>query len=156
MSVLQIVKGCALFQELYDKEIMDIVQYCKVLNLKKGEYIFKKGEEGNEVYLILNGSASVMRGEHVIATLRRGDLFGEMVLLKDNIRKADIKADTFTDILLIDYDDLFSYFKSDAKIFSILMLNLARMLATRLNKAGDKMSDLIIEINQIKSDKKAA
>lgn len=155
MSVLQTVKGCGLFQELYDKEIIDIVQYCRVLNLEKGDYIFKKGEEGNEVFLILSGGASVMAGEHKIASLRKGDLFGEMVLLKDTIRKADIVADTYTDVLLIDYDDLFSYFKNNKNIFSILMLNLARMLATRLNKAGSKIRELSVENSELKGKKAA-
>ena len=156
MSVLQTVKGCALFQELYDKEIIDIVQYCRVLNLEKGDYIFQKGEEGNEVFLILSGEASVKVGEHKIASLRKGDLFGEMVLLKDNIRKADIVAENYTDVLLIDYDDLFSYFKTDKGIFSILMLNLARMLATRLNKAGQEIRELAIENSKLKESKDAA
>jgi CRP/FNR family cyclic AMP-dependent transcriptional regulator len=156
MSVLQTVKGCSLFHELYDKEIMDIVQYCRVLNLERGDYIFKDGETGNEVFLILSGSASVKKGPHTIANLRKGDLFGEMVLLKENIRKADIVADTYTDVLLIDYDDLFNYFQRDTKIFSILMLNLARMLATRLNNAGEQIRDLSIENSELKKDKKAA
>ncbi len=155
MSVLQTVKGCALFHELYDKEILDIVKFCRVLNLEKGDLIFKEGEEGNEVFLILNGSAAVMKNEYTIAHLRKGDLFGEMVLLKDNIRKADVVAETFTDILLIDYDDLFSYFKTDTKIFAILMLNLARMLATRLNKAGVQIRDLSIENADLKEKKSA-
>ena len=155
MSVLQTVKACALFHELYDKEILDIVKFCRVLNLEKGDPVFKEGEKGNEVFLILNGSATVMKNEYTIAHLRKGDLFGEMVLLKENIRKADVISETFTDVLLIDYDDLFSYFKSDTKVFSILMLNLARMLATRLNKAGERIQQLSIENTDLKSAKAA-
>ncbi len=156
MSVLQTVKGCSLFHELYDDEIMEIVQFCRVLNLEKDDYIFREGDEGNEVFLILSGSALVKKGPYEIAKLRKGDLFGEMVLLKDNIRRADVVANTYTDVLLIDYDDLFSYFKLNTKIFSILMLNLARMLATRLNKAGEQIGNLSIENAKLKEAKKAA
>lgn len=123
MSALQLVKGCALFYELF---------------------------------LILNGSAEVKKGDYIIAKLRRGDLFGEMVLLKDNVRKADIFVKNYANVLVINYDQIFGNFKSNRDIFGILMLNLSRMLATRLNKAGNKIEELIIENQDLKSDKKAA
>lgn len=143
MSVLGIVKGCPLFYELYDEEIMAIVESCKVVQAYEGDYIFREGDVGDEIFLILNGSATVKRGEVELAKLRKGDLFGEMVLLKDNIRKADIEINSFTDILIIDYQAIFGLFETNNKVFSILMLNLSRLLATRLKKAGEKIEDLI-------------
>lgn len=144
MSILQVVKGCPIFYELYDEEIMKIVGFCRVLNLEPEDYIFKEGDEGNEIFLILQGAACVKKGDIEIAQLRKGDLFGEMVLLKENIRNADVVATQYTDILVLKYDDIFNFYKKDRKIFSILMLNLSRMLATRLNKAGKKIESLII------------
>lgn len=137
MSVLQIVKGCPLFYELYDEEILRIVESCRVVQAQKNDYVFNKGDLGNEIFLILNGSAKVIKNGTELAKLRRGDLFGEMVLLKDNIRNADIQIQDFSDILVIDYNTIFNLYESNIKVFSVLMLNLARMLATRLKKAGD-------------------
>lgn len=148
MSVLQVVKGCPIFYELYDEEIMRIVGMCRVLSLEPGDFVFRTGDTGNEIFLILQGSASVIKGEIEVAKLRKGDLFGEMVLLKENIRKADIKANSFTDVLVMDYDDIFGLYERDNKIFSILMLNLSRMLATRLNGAGDQIGLLKKEMAQ--------
>lgn len=143
MSVLGIVKGCPLFYELYDEEIMAIVESCKVVQAFEGDFIFREGDVGDEIFLILNGSANVIRGDVELAKLRKGDLFGEMVLLKDNIRKADILITCYTDILIIDYKSIFGLYETNNKVFSILMLNLSRMLATRLKKAGDKIEDLL-------------
>lgn len=145
MSVLQVVKGTPLFYELYDDEILKIVEKCRVLNLAPGDHIFKTNDVGDEIFLILNGSALVKRGEVTLAKLRKGDLFGEMVLLKDNIRKADIYVDNFSDVLVLSYNDIFSLYESNIKIFSIIMLNLSRMLATRLNDAGEKIASLSIK-----------
>jgi CRP/FNR family cyclic AMP-dependent transcriptional regulator len=146
MSVLQIVKGSPLFYELYDEEILKIVEKCRVLNLQEGDYIFKDGDSGDEIFLILNGSAVVQKKGNTLAKLRKGDLFGEMVLLKENERKADIMADNFTDILVLKYDDIFGLYGNNNKVFSILMLNLARMLATRLKKAGESIGELKVEL----------
>ena len=150
MSILKTVKGCPLFQELYDAEILDIVKHCQVINLRPQDTIFRKGDTGNEVYLVLSGQARVSIGDVELAKLKKGDLFGEMVLLKENIRKADIVCDTFSSVLVIDYDDLFNYFQKNKNVFSILMLNLARILAGRLKKAGGQIKELCVENDKLK------
>lgn len=142
MSILQVVKGCPIFYELYDEEIMKIVGMCRVLSLEPGDYVFREGDSGNEIYLILQGAASVVKQEVDIASLRKGDLFGEMVLLKDKLRKADIRSNSYTDLLVMDYDDIFGLYEKDNKIFSLIMLNLSRMLATRLHQAGEVITEL--------------
>jgi len=150
MNTLQLVKGCPLFYELYDEEIMKIVKNSRVLNLKR-EYIFKDKDEGDEIFLILNGSVEVQKKGCAIVKLVRGDLFGEMVLLKDNVRHSDVYIENFADILVIKYEELFKYFSANNQVFSILMLNLARMLATRLKKTGMTIEKLIIENKELKS-----
>lgn len=142
MSVLQVVKGSPLFYELYDEEILKIVEKCQVLSLTPGEFVFKENEEGDEIFLVLNGTAKVKKGDIEVSKLRKGDLFGEMVLLKENKRKADIEVDSYCDLLVLKYEDIFGLYESNNKVFSILMLNLSRMLATRLKKAGQDIFDL--------------
>jgi CRP/FNR family cyclic AMP-dependent transcriptional regulator len=137
MSVLQIVKGCPLFTDLYDNEVLTITEKCSVRSLRPEEYIFKQGDEGNEIFLILSGSAKVYRDGTMLANLRKGDLFGEMVLLKEKIRHADIIADNYTDVLVLKYEDIFGLYDSNPRIFSLLILNLSRMLAGRLRDAGN-------------------
>ncbi len=150
MSVLNIVKGCPLFQELYDEEIMTICEKCSVITLKPDDYVFRSGDQGDEIYLILAGSAYVNKDGHKVATLRKGDLFGEMVLLKENIRYADVVSDNYTDILVVKYHEIFSLYKTNPKIFSLLILNLSRLLATRLKGAGQTIEKLIIEKEESK------
>ncbi|OUR94120.1 hypothetical protein A9Q84_17575 [Halobacteriovorax marinus] len=150
MSIIQVVKSCPLFYELYDEEIMKIVEKCRVLSLEDGDYVFRKGETGNEIFLILTGSAVVKSGDIEIAKLRKGDLFGEMVLLKDQIRHADICIDSFSDVLVLEYDDLFGLYEQNNKVFSLLMLNLSRMLATRLKDTGGRIKELSVENHELK------
>ncbi|EQC51968.1 cyclic nucleotide-binding domain-containing protein [Bacteriovorax sp. DB6_IX] len=154
MSVLGIVKGCPLFHDLYDSEIMTICEKCSVKTLGPDDYIFRKGDSGNEIYLILSGSAMVCKGDIEIAKLRKGDLFGEMVLLKENVRHADVKSDNYTDILVMNYNDIFGLYQTNPKIFSLLILNLSRLLATRLKGAGAYIEEL--KIKEASWDKKVA
>ena len=156
MSIVQVVKACPLFYELYDQEIMKIVEKCRVETLNPGQYMFREGDKGNEIFLILNGNAKVLKKDIVLANLRKGDLFGEMVLLKDPVRQADIYIDSYTDILVLEYDDIFGLYETNSKLFSLIMLNLSRMLATRLRDAGSTIKRLSLELSQDVQDKKKA
>ncbi len=142
MSVLNIVKGSPLFYELYDEEILSIVEKCSVMSLEPGEAIFKDGENGDEIFLMLTGCAQVRKEGVNLAKLKKGDLFGELVLLNENIRNADIITEVTSDILVMKYSDIFNLYESSPKIFSILILNLARILAGRLKQAGEQIKDL--------------
>ena len=149
MSIVNIIKSSPLFYELFDEEIDTLIQDCNVLSLEKGDYIFQEGDEGNEIYLILTGSAFVKKGDVTLVELKKGDLFGEMVLLDERTRSADIVSSTFTDVLVLDYDIIFGVFKSNPKIFSILMLNLCRLLAKRLKYSSDDIKGLNNKIEQL-------
>lgn len=152
MSIVNVIKSSPLFFELFDEEIDSIIEDCHVLNLESGDYIFKEGEEGNEIYLILSGGAAVKKSNVTLVELKKGDLFGEMVLLDEKTRTADIMATTYTDVLVLSYDVIFGIFKKNPKIFSLLMLNLCRLLAKRLKSSSNEIKNLNAIINSIKND----
>ena len=87
-----------------------------------------------------------------LVELKKGDLFGEMVLLDEKTRTADIMATTYTDVLVLSYDVIFGIFKKNPKIFSLLMLNLCRLLAKRLKSSSNEIKNLNAIINSIKND----
>jgi len=150
MSIINIIKSSPLFFELYDEEIDTIIKDCNVISLEEGSYIFRENDEGNEIYLILTGGAHVKKGEIILADLKKGDLFGEMVLLDERVRTADIVSSTYTDVLILNYDTIFNKFTKNPKIFSILMLNLCRLLAKRLKTSGDSIRELNGVISKLK------
>ena len=150
MSIINIIKSSPLFFELYDEEVESIIEDCQVLSLEDGDYILKEGDEGNEIYLILTGGAFVKKGELTLVELKKGDLFGEMVLLDERTRSADIVSNTYTDVLVLSYDVIFGVFKKNPKVFSLLMLNLCRLLAKRLKSSSDEIKKLNNMISDLK------
>ncbi len=155
MSIINVIKSSPLFFELFDEEIDSIVQDCQVLSLEEGDYIFKEGDEGNEIYLILTGGAFVQKGNVKLVELRKGDLFGEMVLLDERTRTADIVSSNFTDVLVLSYDVIFGIFKKNPKIFSLLMLNLCRLMAKRLKGSSDEIKRLNAMVAHFEKDEAA-
>ena len=156
MSILNTVKGSPLFYEIYDEEVMTIVEKCQVMHLEPGTPIFSEGDVGDELFILISGSAIVSKSGIELAKLKKGDLFGEMVLLNENTRVANIVADNFTDVLVIKYADIFGLYQTNTRIFSILMMNMARMLSNRLKGTGESMKEMAIEIKSLKASKEKA
>ena len=63
---------------------------------REGEIVFKEGDQGNSAFLVEYGTIEVSKtvdGEKVsLATLRQGEMFGEMALIDDDVRMASAKA----------------------------------------------------------------
>jgi len=61
-----------------------------------GTTIIKEGETGVGFYLIIDGKAEVRKKKKVLSTLSSGDVFGEMSLIDNQPRSADVVALTPT------------------------------------------------------------
>ena len=146
MSNLQFIKGCPLFYELFDEEVDTILKDCSVACYDAGQAIVKEGDIGKEIYILLSGKASVQKNiaNNIIeiAELNKGDVFGELVLINENTRTADVVTKEETDVLVIEYDTIFSLYKKNNQIFSLLVLNLSRLLTQRLKKSNTIVEEL--------------
>ena len=75
------------------------------LHFAKNDVIFHKGDIGDFLYIIVDGTVEVVekRGEKEvkIATLNKGEFFGEMALLNQKKRNATVKCRTDTELIAI-------------------------------------------------------
>lgn len=101
-----------------------------------GEIIFRQGDHGDRVYLIVNGQVEVVREEHgietVVARLSAGECFGEMALLSDAPRNAGIRAVGEVDVLSVyrsDFRTLLDHLPGLRDIFDKLMASRSRRAA---------------------------
>ena len=152
MAIPDELKGCPLFYEMYEKEIEKIVKRGLVTTFESGESVVCDGEEGNEIFVVLEGRLVVQKktaaGIIKIAPLVKGDVFGELVLLDDKIRSADIISEDISHILQLSYGQIFQLYEKEPRIFGVLLLNVSRLLAKRL-KATNK---IIVDIKKDKTN----
>lgn len=66
-----------------------------------GQAIIRKGEIGESMYLIGHGQVDVADGARHIASLSDGQCFGEMALLADEPRGADVTAVSHCDVFVL-------------------------------------------------------
>ena len=146
MGVPDLLRGCPLFYELYDKEIEKVVNRCEVFELTEGEFVIKDGEEGDQIFVVLDGTLMVQKdtpgGLIEIQPLKSGDVFGEMVLVGEKIRSADVVAKEKSHLIEISYENIFKLYKSEPKIFGLMILNLSRLLSNRLKASNQIIVNL--------------
>jgi CRP/FNR family cyclic AMP-dependent transcriptional regulator len=80
------------FGGLQEKTRKAVVSQGKEMSYKAGDSIVDEGTMGVGFYLILDGKAEVRKGGKILATLGKGQFFGEMSLIDEQPRSADVVA----------------------------------------------------------------
>jgi CRP-like cAMP-binding protein len=81
-----------LFAALSKDQRGEVARVADEIDIEAGKRLVSEGRFGYEFFVIANGTAEVVRGEEHIADLGPGDFFGEMALLGDTTRNADVVA----------------------------------------------------------------
>jgi CRP-like cAMP-binding protein len=108
----------------------------------EGETIIKTGEEGEEAFLIISGEAEVKlpHQESPIATLKEGEVFGELALLIDTTRTADVVAKTDIQLMRLPKSVFMKrFFENPKETFKLIKLMGKRTqdLLHRLEKSSN-------------------
>jgi len=86
------LKAIPLFAGLNRKERRALAPRADEIELEQGRVIVREGEWAYEFFAIEDGTAEVRRGEQLLAELGPGDFFGEMGLVGDTRRNANVIA----------------------------------------------------------------
>src|SRR3954454_21050161 len=86
------LQGLALFERLSKDQLAEVARQADEIDVEAGKRLVSEGRFGYEFFVIENGTAEVVRGDQQIAELGPGDFFGEMALLGDTERNADVVA----------------------------------------------------------------
>jgi CRP/FNR family transcriptional regulator, cyclic AMP receptor protein len=81
-----------IFSELSDAEANRLAAFATETSAAEGQILMKEGDYSVELIAIEEGTAEVLKGGKKIASLKAGDLIGEMGLLEHRPRNADVIA----------------------------------------------------------------
>ena len=131
-----------LFAGLRPAQARIVVLMGEIKRFEPGEPIILTGEVGDEMYVIISGSADVYVGTGAerrrITQQKRGDVFGEMGLVRRHERTADVIAAEPVEVLAVNERFLqriqFRYPRIAAKVF----LNLTRIVSDRLQRMTEQ------------------
>src|ERR1700728_3869421 len=81
-----------ILSQLSDEEAKRLATFATETSAAEGQILVKEGDYSTELIAIEEGTADVIRGGQKIASLKQGDLIGEMGLLEREPRNADVIA----------------------------------------------------------------
>jgi hypothetical protein len=92
-----LLKTVSIFNHTSEEILAEIANIAEEMQVKAGEPIFAKGDDGDCMYIIYRGEVRVHDGDHTFATMKDRDFFGELSLLDPEPRSASVTAiaDTF-------------------------------------------------------------
>jgi CPA1 family monovalent cation:H+ antiporter len=120
LPLSELIELVSLFEGLPAVAIEKISQCAKPVNYLEGDTIIGTGEQGDALYVIACGrvEALLKKGgeEKKLGELGAGDFFGEMALLGDSVRKADVRALTACTLFRINSKDVLEIAKQHPEI----------------------------------------
>ncbi|MBS3786671.1 cyclic nucleotide-binding domain-containing protein [Candidatus Bipolaricaulota bacterium] len=131
------LKEVPLFSSFSKKQLKSVVKTAKEKEFEEGDTIVREGEATKVgFYLILDGQVEVKRGDKSLAKLGSGQFFGEMAVLDEKPRSADVIAITDTKCLLLTNWD----FKALIKTYPEMAMNVISELASRLRQTSQALT----------------
>jgi CRP-like cAMP-binding protein len=125
-----ILRQQPLFRCLTDEQLDALLPRGQVVHFGRNEKLIEQGEEGDSMFVLVEGQATVVvegnAGLTPVAFLRSGDCFGEMSLLTGERRRATVIAQTDCEVVEIGKAILARSLKENPALLSQLSELLAR------------------------------
>lgn len=137
---IEAVRKTPLFQGLDYRELLQIVSAMHHRVYKPGEQVIREGSKAEAAFINVTGTMRVIKNDHVITKLPPGSFFGEMALVDDAPRSADVIAEDKSTIIIIHRDNFFPLVRGDARLAMKVLWALCRMLTHRLRQTSEKLS----------------
>jgi CRP-like cAMP-binding protein len=119
-----------LFSSLSKSQLRTMATTAKERNYRAGDLIVKQGDKGIGFYLILAGQAQVGRGGKQVAALGPGQYFGEMALLDEQPRTADVRATGAVRCLVLSPWEFWAAVGNEPEVLRTLLKETVRRIRT--------------------------
>jgi len=135
----------SLFGGLEKEQIELILPLMCMETFNPDELIITEGKPNDKIYFLIEGTVAVTKNSFSLSRFGEGEAFGEVEVLDVMPSVASIRAISNVKALSMSNKALRDIYKIDVKIFSLMIMNLARDLSRRLRKMDEKLATVTPE-----------
>jgi CRP/FNR family cyclic AMP-dependent transcriptional regulator len=144
LNTPELLNNIPLFKRLPPVDLNELAERLRVLKVKKNDVLFRKGGEGDSLYIIQKGTIKItlpskLGDEVIVSIFSDGDFFGEMALLDQMPRSANAVAMNPTQLLMLNRRDFIQFLKTNDTAMEIILSTLSQ----RLRKTDNQLEDAV-------------
>jgi CRP/FNR family cyclic AMP-dependent transcriptional regulator len=158
-NIVNHLKQSDIFYQFTPTQLEMVANLCQEVVFQAGDIIFKENSSSKELYIITQGEVEILinpsmvsppsdknKGSgSVIATMRRGQSFGEVALVDEGLRSASARsAQKETHLLVISRDKLIMLCETYPQLGYRLMYNLAADLAMKIRNTDLRIREQLL------------
>ncbi|MBV1877404.1 MAG: cyclic nucleotide-binding domain-containing protein [Pseudomonadales bacterium] len=149
---LNLIRKIDFLTTMSEHALKQLLSDCDSKTLEQGEVLFREGDNGTSMFVVLVGCLQVSKGTFIIAQRSAGDYIGEMALIEANPRSATVQATLPTTLLEISQQQFQDQFASNPTALTAIMKTLVNRARENL-KIFDAPSDTTgASINKVSSN----
>jgi len=140
-------KKCKLFDNMSDEEINNIIAGLETITIPTGKPVIAERTLGDSLFVIVSGSVEINKDlgesdDSNVAQLKElgaGDFFGEMSLIDNEPRSANVVSKDNVELMVIPKDRFLHIAYSNPRV----LFNLIRTLSWRLRDTNQKFTEVM-------------
>ena len=145
-----------IFKQFSKKDLRSIFFISDIINLKKGEYVFKTGDTDTSIYIVLHGTLDIIKEKDnsdqniVVTKVVQGDHFNETSIFFEAAHKVSARATSDVDLLKVNKEEFLTLLNDNQELASKLLWIISHKLSERLLHTTDKFSatkDLVSDVS---------
>lgn len=147
-ATIALLRAQPIFATLDDDELGRIGELCEERVYASEEQIFREGEPGNRLFIIIAGEVRISRdvpgaGEEALAVLKAGAVFGEMAVFDRSRRSTDAIAQGDTRVLTISRAEFEMLLDLNRDIAYKVLWSMVRLLSARLRSTNESLRSVL-------------
>jgi putative ABC transport system ATP-binding protein len=105
LRICEFLRPIELFKTLTPRQLTDIAEKMTKRHYDAGDTIIRKGDPGEDFFLVSEGEVDVIRADREVARLGPGNFFGEVSLISGEPRNATVVAQNAVDTYVLGKTD---------------------------------------------------
>jgi CRP-like cAMP-binding protein len=140
----EVVRRAPLFTALDEAAAVSLRDSMDTVKIAKGSILFKEGDDGEHLYVIVNGKLKLGTSsgdgrENLLSILGPGEMFGELSLFDPGPRTSTATAVTDAKLLSLGHEKVIPWLKQHPEV----SLQLLTRLSQRLRRTNEAVGDLV-------------